>query len=381
MKKIFTLLFLIAAATSQAQNIIQVVKTDGTVHKYNIDSVERINFPTSESSDTTDFKTLYITYVTDTLYITETDTLYETVTTTDTLYITEIDTVYQDVLTTDTLYITETDTIYEEVHDTVTVTDDSDAIYILTFEDEDYKGSGFANGAANWTELIDSDEYGGDLLYGSGADYYSFYDEGNTELAWDGLNGYFWSFGYAVSNYWNPEIEEGSYLTQLSIATTNSTYMSGTGCAGGAEGSTNFLVMYCYRDDIDEGSLYISRDEVNPLYFADGECHYPQYVYVTNTTYTLNSLINGDDFANAATEETMFTLYAEGTDDDGNITRTSIPLCEATNAKREWIYFDLTPLGAVHELRFFVMGSDDLCGSYGLNTPGYAALDNLAVKF
>ena len=387
MKKIFTLIVLLTAAvfTVQAWDIIQVVKTDGTVHKYNVDNIERINFV--ESEDTTDFQTLYITYITET----ETDTI----TMTDTLTVTQIDTIYQSVVVTetDTLYITQTDTVTVTQIDTLTITQvdtltitETDTVYvevetgddirILTFEDEDYVGSD----GKGWSSLIDSEQYGGSLLYGSGASTYCFYDEGNTELAWDGFydsgyGGYYYSFGYAVSCFRLDDFTGASFYEQLSVTTTE------TPGGSGAAGSANFLVMYCYRDDIETGALYVTRDQVNPLYFADGQAHEPQYVYVTNTSYTLNSLTYGDSFASAATDGTLFTLYAEGTDEDGNIIRTSINLCTDTYAVREWIYFDLTPLGAVTELRFFVMGSDDLCGDWGLNTPGYAALDNLAVKF
>ena len=55
-------------------------------------------------------------------------------------------------------------------------------------------------------------------------------------------------------------------------------------------------------------------------------------------------------------------------------------LCTGTDIKQEWVKFDLTPLGKIKELNFFMMGSEDLGGAYGLNTPGYAAIDNLAIK-
>ena len=248
----------------------------------------------------------------------------------------------------------------------------SEDIRILTFEDEDYLGSGFATGET-WSDLIDDAEYYGTQLYGDLASEYSFYDEGNTELAWDGLieswgSVAFWNFGYAVSNYWLEDVSTASYLNQLSVSTTQNP-------GPGADGSDNFLVVYCYRSDVD------TQTSANPLYFADGLAHEPQYVYVTNTAYALNSLLGYDSYSTAATDETEFTLYAEGVQEDGTIVRTSILLADGTDLLTEWTEFDLTPLGAVTELRFFVMGSDDLCGDWGLNTPGYAALDNLAVKF
>ena len=242
---------------------------------------------------------------------------------------------------------------------------------VLTFEDDDFKG-----GAANyWTSLVDNPENMGPLLYGEEAADYWFCDDGNTGLTYDGFidSGYgaaFWSGGYAISNYWSETYEGVGMDRQLTVSTTKNP-------GPGADGSDNFMVVYSWRSTLEDANSGFSATK--PLYI-DGADFEPQYVYATNTSYVLNSLHNGGGAAVPATENSWFKLYAEGVKADGEKVYTSINLCTGTDIEQEWVKFDLTPLGRVKELYFFVMGSDDLCGDFGLNTPGYAAVDNLAIK-
>ena len=247
---------------------------------------------------------------------------------------------------------------------------DDAGVLVLTFEDKDYKGS--EDTETYWTSHIDDKQYGGSILYGDGDSW--FWDEGNTGIMYDGLAGSygFASGGYAVSNYWGEDFNGKGFDSQLEIATTKNP-------GPGADGSDNFLIMYGYRSEMSTpgyctaGSLYVIDGE-NEVEFE------PQYVYATNTSYALNSLHNGDAFAAPATENSWFRLYAEGVKADGSKEYTCVELCTGTDIKQEWVKFDLTPLGKIKELNFFMMGSEDLGGSYGLNTPGYAAIDNLAIK-
>ena len=247
---------------------------------------------------------------------------------------------------------------------------DDAGVLVLTFEDKDYKGS--EDTETYWTSHIDDKQYGGSILYGDGDSW--FWDEGNTGIMYDGLAGSygFASGGYAVSNYWGEDFNGKGFDSQLEIATTKNP-------GPGADGSDNFLVMYCYRDEKSTPGFCNAA----PLYVIEGteEVEFePQYVYATNTSYALNSLHNGDAFAAPATENSWFRLYAEGVKADGSKEYTYVELCTGTDIKQEWVKFDLTPLGKIKELNFFMMGSEDLGGSYGLNTPGYAAVDNLAIK-
>lgn len=246
-----------------------------------------------------------------------------------------------------------------------------DDVLVLTFEDKDFKG-GIDN---YWTGLIDNPEYNGPLLYGENAASYGFCDTENTGLTYDGFidSGYGASLasgGYAVSNYWSETYDGFGFDRQLTVSTTKNP-------GPGADGSDNFMIVNSSRNTLEDANSAFSATK--PLYI-DGKEFEPEYVYATNTSYVLNSLHNGDSYSSPATENTWFRLYAEGVKADGSKVYTYIDLCKGTDIEQEWVKFDLTPLGKVKELYFFVMGSDDLCGDYGLNTPGYAAVDNLAIK-
>lgn len=106
-------------------------------------------------------------------------------------------------------------------------------------------------------------------------------------------------------------------------------------------------------------------------------------MYVVNTCYTLNSLYYGDSFAKPATADSWFKIVAYGYDADGRKTgSTECFLCNGSaNIVEEWTKFDLSVLGSVTKIEFNIMGSSDLCGDYGLNTPAYFAYDDVAVRF
>lgn len=234
----------------------------------------------------------------------------------------------------------------------------------LTFEDADYRGSGNVVGGNDWSSLIDDAEYNGTLLYGDGKDTYMWYDEGNTDLVWDGLQGVeYWSGGAAISNYYEPDLTSGTFERQLSIP---------------LEKSNNQFVVVFSSENL---KGYPSYSHCSPFYFADGKARVIESVDVINTTYALNSLTNGDGFAPAATDESQFVLHFVGTHEDGTTAEVTFLLADGRNFVSEWTKVDLTPLGKVKSLRTYVTGSSDLEGDYGLNTPGYVALDNIKVRF
>lgn len=234
----------------------------------------------------------------------------------------------------------------------------------LTFEDADYRGSGNVVGGNDWSSLIDDAEYNGTLLYGDGKDTYMWYDEGNTELAWDGLQGVeFWSGGAAISNYYEADLSQADYTRQLSIPLAQST--------------NQFVVVF---NSVNLQG-YPSFTNCTPFYFSDDKARVIESVDVINTAYVLNSLTNGDGFAPAATDESQFVVHFEGTHEDGTTSEVTFLLADGRNFITDWTSVDLTPLGKVKQFRAYVTGSSDLEGEWGLNTPGYFAMDNIKVRF
>ncbi|KAB2319735.1 DUF4465 domain-containing protein [Betaproteobacteria bacterium SCN1] len=113
--------------------------------------------------------------------------------------------------------------------------------------------------------------------------------------------------------------------------------------------------------------------------------------YFTNTTYAALSMLEGDQFAiypfggSDGDRPDWFKLTIEGWD-AGNALTGSVDfyLADYRFADNsldyivdEWTWVDLSSLGAVSSLSFSLNSSD--VGQFGMNTPAYFAMDNLAV--
>ena len=258
---------------------------------------------------------------------------------------------------------------------------------VLTFEDADYKGGTNFAGGNDWSSLIDDPQYGGSLLYGSsGAGVYSedeayqWTDTGNTGLKHIfpyNYNAYcYWGGGHAISNYSTGDIETyGGFETQLTVYKKGVSGLSHTG--GGHNGSNNFAVHYGYID----GSEYNKTDTLPALTFADGSEHVIDHMYVNNTTYLLNCLINGNGLTAKIGPDDWVKLVATGYDTKGAKTgETGIYLCNGPdNIIMDWTKWDLSGLGKVAKVTFNVTGSSD--NGYGFSQPAYFAYDDVAVRF
>lgn len=247
----------------------------------------------------------------------------------------------------------------------------------LTFEDSDARFTSYAldyYGPAieTWSNLIDPLQYGGDLLYNMAGGTYFWYDEGNTELVHSFTVPY-WTGGQAISNYVINDyttLPEGYYgWYELQLATP----------MGGNNGSANFCVHNGYVDSFNSG---IYDAQMQGFAFADGVERVVDHMYVTNTCYVLNSLTVGDGFAPPATESSLFKVVAYGYNSaDEQVGSTEFVLCEGTTPVVEWVKWDLSSLGKVAKVVFNFAPSEDLVGSYGMNTPAYFAYDDVAVRF
>ncbi len=110
--------------------------------------------------------------------------------------------------------------------------------------------------------------------------------------------------------------------------------------------------------------------------------------YFANTTYTALSMLNGDAFAKqfggaSGDDPDWLLLTITGYDGagapGGSVEVYLADYRFADNALdyvlADWLWVDLTGLGSVASLGFAFTGSDT--GAWGLNTPGYFALDGL----
>ncbi len=198
-------------------------------------------------------------------------------------------------------------------------------------------GGGYYNGS----------DLGGDFAVGHGTFSNNFTDYGG---------GCCWN-GWAVSNHGD-------------AATPGFANQYSSFAGGGFGGSGQFGVAYT---------------DTASVTFASAESI--AGTYLTNTTYTALSMLNGDGFAKqfggvSGTDADWFNLTIEGKLAGGSTGSVVFYLADYRFADSdddyvidEWTWVDLSSLGSVDELSF-TFGSSDV-GGFGINTPTYAAFDSL----
>lgn len=221
-----------------------------------------------------------------------------------------------------------------------------------------------------WNALIDPKQYGGKLLYGESG---MGYEEDNGVYEWTDAttklhsklnesygSWAYWNGGVAVSNY-HCDIANGSPTTQLSLPT-------GTAAHSG----NNFVVAYGYNDG--------GWDSCPVIDFKDGVARKLKGLWVTNNSYFLNALNNGDGINSAATDATFIDVTFEGFDATGySQGKVKCRLQDGKTSVTDWKYVDLSSLGAVNSLKVNYEFSDDQKNSYGFSAPAYVAIDDVQI--
>lgn len=230
----------------------------------------------------------------------------------------------------------------------------------------DFEGS-------KWSALIDSPEYGGPLLYGAdGSGFYT--DEGVYEWTDEATslhsklnNAYgswaYWSGGAAVSNY-HCDIANGGPNTQLSLPTETP-----------AHSGDNFIVTYGYSD----GSQFAT--DSRPVFdFQDGVARQVKGLWITNNSYFLHSLTQGDSFNQSATDDTFIDVTFEGFDAAG-ISQGMVKyrIQDGKKALTDWAYVDLSSLGKINTLKINYEFSKDQDNGYGFAAPAYLVIDDIEI--
>lgn len=230
----------------------------------------------------------------------------------------------------------------------------------------DFEGS-------KWSALIDTPEYGGPLLYGADGGGFSK-DEGIYEWtdeatslhsklnnAWGSWA--YWSGGAAVSNY-HCDIANGGPKTQLSLPTETP-----------AHSGDNFIVTYGYSD----GSQFAT--DSRPVFdFQDGVARQVKGLWITNNSYFLHSLTQGDSFNQSATDDTFIDVTFEGFDAAG-ISQGMVKyrIQDGKKALTDWAYVDLSSLGKINTLKINYEFSKDQDNGYGFAAPAYLVIDDIEI--
>lgn len=295
---------------------------------------------------------------------------------------------------------------------------------VLTFEDEDAKFEPYNLDYVNdyegkdiytWSDLIDDPQYGGPLTYGNGyasgtsdAMYY-WYDQGNTELYHMFPDNYSYCFaggGHAISKYWGSGYTDEDRNKHIANY-YGQEYVDQWAGKPGADAALgwfsvqmmvpikphsgkNFAVHYGYKD------FFSFIENLPEIRFEDGKARVIDHMYVTNTNYTLNQLVNGVKSEEGNTfggnwtglnEDAWLKIVAYGFDDveaDADaepISEVEFYLVQGENVVTDWQKWDLSELGKVAKVRFNFEYSEDMGGNYGFTIPGYFAYDDIAVRF
>ena len=287
---------------------------------------------------------------------------------------------------------------------------------VLTFEDKDAKFEPYyldyaGREITTWSDLIDDPQYMGPLTYGNDqkdAMYY-WYDEGNTELKHTFPDNYaycFWGGGHAISNYVGEGFSDEDRNKHIAKYYGQDYVEKWAGQPGAdaflgwfnlqmmipvsAHSGSNFAVHYGYKD------FFTYIENLPEFSFADREARVIDHMYVVNTNYTLNQLVNGvkseegNTFGGnweGLTDDAWLKIVAYGFDDvDADayadpISEVEFYLVKGKNVVTDWQMWDLSGLGAVAKVRFNFLYSEDMGGKYGFTIPGYFAYDDVAVWF
>jgi hypothetical protein len=185
-----------------------------------------------------------------------------------------------------------------------------------------------------------------------------------------------WSWdGFAYSN--ETDTTTPDFANQFSAIT-----------GGGVDGSSLYGIGYIPLDWL--GGTYDPIPQTALAGFTTGAA-YNQVMdglYITNTTYAYHSMASADTYGKkfggeTGNDEDWFLLTIKGLDENLDYTGTvEFYLADFRFADNsldyivdDWTWVDLSGLGNIIGLEFSLSSSDS--GNYGMNTPGYFALDSV----
>jgi len=219
---------------------------------------------------------------------------------------------------------------------------------VITFENQKLNDQGFWCGTAEGTGYSYDDGYGG-----VSTTYPCSYTESGVKFntnysvsTW----GYDWWSGYAISS-----------RTETTFSDATLTPDQYNNITGKANSGDKFCVVQTYGETIDiEGGAVVKG------------------FYFTNSAYTVEVIKNGNSYAHKFDNTDWLTCTVVGTAADNSTKTVDIKLAENGTYVNSWQWADLSSLGKVVKLEFVFTGSDS--GDYGVNTPAYICIDDMAIE-
>ena len=224
----------------------------------------------------------------------------------------------------------------------------------ISFENKQLNADGFWIGSAVGDSYSYNDDWGGTTTTYTDNKYY----EGPLAFP---VTYSIYTSAYGTSDFWSGFAISSRTATTFDAATlTPDQYNNVT---GRAKSGNNFCVITTYGEKIDLGSGVV----IKSLYF-------------TNSAYTVNSILNGDNYSGdkfAANDWFKCTLTGEGT--DGTTVTKDIDLAKDGGYVNDWLLLDLSDMGTITSLSFDFSGSRS--NDYGVLTPAYICIDDVTVEY
>lgn len=166
--------------------------------------------------------------------------------------------------------------------------------------------------------------------------------------------GDYWSKGFAISNHTDVNLDSG---------TVNSTKMYTAVTGSGVDSSANYAVVQ------NKSFVRLTAEAIGKQLSG---------VYVANTNYAYLSMKWGDAFARKFNDTDYFKLTIYGYKQGVKTDSVSTFLADSGRILTTWKWVDLTTLGDVDSVQFTVSSTD--VGQFGMNTPGFFAIDNFTTR-
>jgi len=216
--------------------------------------------------------------------------------------------------------------------------------------------------------------------------YYNGYGFGANTAGWSSQG----------ASFNTVEFDPGwSYSNVNNVTTAGFTNQFASYTGTGFGGSGNYAMAYGWRDDVPTGRFPVP---FNPLNVSDlrfiPSIQLPMgmqasSVLISNSTYSALSMLSGDGFSKkfggaGGSDPDFLKLSVFGIDASDNPLGVEVefyladyrsPISLNDFIVNSWQSLDLSNLANARSLHFNLSSSD--VGGFGMNTPGYFALDNL----
>lgn len=223
--------------------------------------------------------------------------------------------------------------------------DDNAKTAVVSFENQKLNEQGFWMGEENGTGV--SDDWGGTTYICSYAEKDLSFNTSYTK------SDYLVSFmGFGISN-----------RTATGFSATNFTIDQFNNVTGKAHSGKQFAVVYGQA-----ATITVSNTKgVNVKGF-----------FFTNSSYLVNSVENGDDYAKKFETGKDYFKVTVTADNGKSVDFYPADYRTGVTVVKDWKWLDLSSLGRVKVLTFTFDGTDK--GSWGLNTPSYVCIDDLTYE-